>query len=170
MNRIPLTEAATLAGLTRDKARYWSGVLELPIVKEGRVSYLPDGADRLLNAMRVAVEGGMSPATAAVEVKNIHTLPVEKSAPIRTADTDTAARINDLENAVMLLVEQNKTLIAMAQAQAVKIDTLTVKLLPQPKTKPVNIWQPEPRQAPQVSTLKKLWLELFNPAMLRATP
>lgn len=178
MERIPLTEAATLSGLTRDKARYWSGVLELPITKQGRVSYLPAGADRLLSAMRIAVDGGMSPAAAAVEVKSVHSLPVEKSSPICAAESDTSARLADLEKAVMLLVEQNKYLADgnkfltdLVQAQAVKIDTLSAKLLPPPvAVEPVNVWQPSAKKPPQVSWFKRAWLELFNPVMLRATP
>jgi hypothetical protein len=178
MERIPLTEAATLAGLTRDKARYWSGVLELPITKQGRVSYLPAGADRLLSAMRIAVDGGMSPATAAVEVKSVHSLPVEKNAPICAIESNTSARLADLEKAVMLLVEQNKHLsdgnkflTDLVQAQAVKIDTLSAKLLPPPaNTKPVEVWQPCRRSAPKVSWFRRAWLELFDPVQLRATP
>ena len=179
MNRISITDAATFAGIPREKARYWSTLLDLAIEKDGRVSYLQPGAENLLLAMAHAVAGGLSPSVAAVDCKAVHALP-----KVQEVDRDNAvSQIVDLQNAIMLLAatveKQSKVIEQQAKAieqqtviicrQTSRMDLIAAKLLPMPE-KPVKVWQPQSRQAPQVSTLKKLWLELFNPAMLRATP
>ncbi|NCB40948.1 MAG: hypothetical protein EOM80_19505, partial [Erysipelotrichia bacterium] len=106
MNRIPVTEAAKLAGITREQARYWSTLLDLEVKKEGRVSYLPAGSENLLLAMAKAVSSGSSPSVAANEVKSVHALPVESPAPICENDNEkSAARIAELEKAILLLAE-----------------------------------------------------------------
>jgi len=58
MNRIPITEAAKQAGITREQARYWSRLLDLDMIKEGRVSYLAAGSENMLSAMAQAVKSG----------------------------------------------------------------------------------------------------------------
>ncbi|MDD3376533.1 MAG: hypothetical protein PHF08_03655 [Candidatus Riflebacteria bacterium] len=191
MTKIALTEAANLTGINRDKARYWSTLLDLEIAKEGRVSYLPGGAEKLLLAMAQSVSGGLSPSVAAQEVKALHALPVESPAPICNQDNHTADKIADLEKAVLLLAEQNKILgdqhkmlfdqnkqlfdqnkamLSMIQAQGNKMDFIAARLLPAPASKPVNVWQPTTRQTQSVSFFKRLWLELIAPEQLRATP
>lgn len=184
MTKIALTEAANLSGINRDKARYWSTLLDLEIAKEGRVSYLPGGAEKLLLAMAQSVSGGLSPSVAAQEVKALHALPVESPAPICNQDNHTADKIADLEKAVLLLAEQNKILadqhkmlfdqnkamLSMIQAQGNKMDFIAARLLPAPASKPVNVWQPTTRQTQSVSFFKRLWLELIAPEQLRAMP
>lgn len=176
--RIAITEAANIAELSRDKCRYWAQLLDLPIEKDGRVSYLPAGSEKLLAAMKKAVDSGLAPAVAAAEVKNVHALPVlDTPAPICNQD-NAADKIADLEKAVLLmastlekqgkLLEQQAAIIAM---QSAKLDNLTAIMLPAPQpARPVNVWQPVEKKAPQVSWIRRAWLELVNPVQLRATP
>jgi hypothetical protein len=177
MNRIPITEAAKLAGITREQARYWSKLLDLPIEKDGRVSYLPAGSENLLAAMKKAVDSGLAPAVAAAEVKSVHALPVVNDSPIRNQD-NAADKIADLEKAVLLmastlekqgkLLEQQAAIIAM---QSAKLDNLTAIMLPPPQpARPINVWQPVEKKAPNFSWIRRAWLELIDPVKLRATP
>lgn len=175
MNRIPITEAAKLAGITREQARYWSRLLDLEMTKDGRVSYLPAGSESLLLAMAQAVKNGQAPAVAAAEVKTTYAPPPPMVQP--ESGSDIAARLEQLEKSVLMLAdsnrklsEENKTLAALILSQNEKINNLAAKLLPPPESKPINVWQPAARKPPQVSWLKRAWYELISPERLRATP
>lgn len=173
---VTVLEAATRARITKQKVRYWLDLLEIETTrKEGKI-YLPAAAVELLISMNNAVSAGLSPAVAAVEVKSVQALPVLNDLPIRNQDT-AADKIAGLEKAVLLmastlekqgkLLEQQAAVISM---QSAKLDNLTARLLPPPPSKPVQVWQPVEKKAPQVSWLKRAWLELINPVKLRATP
>jgi len=172
---LTILEAATLAGVTKDKCRYWLKLLDLDATKKEGKLFFPDHAADILQAMKKAVDSGLSPVAAAVEVKNLHALPVKNHAPICNQD-NAADKIADLEKAVLLLAEetrnlaaQNKQLIALVEAQSVKLAALDIKLaIAAPNTKPVKVWQPAAKKPPQVSWLKRAWLELVNPVQLRA--
>lgn len=174
---VTILEAATLAGVSKDKARYWLKLLDLEAVKQDGKLLLPDHAADLIQAMKKAVDSGLAPVAAAVEVKNVHALPALNDSPICNQD-NAADKIADLEKAVLLmastlekqgkLLEQQAAVIAI---QSAKLDTLTARLLPPPQpARPINVWQPVEKKAPQVSWLKRAWLELINPVQLRATP
>lgn len=181
MNRIPITEAAKLAGITREQARYWSRLLDLDMVKDGRVSYLPSGAENMLLAMAQAVASGQAPSVAASEIKNTFAAPaIVPEQPEN--NTAIIARLNDLESAVLLLVQSNQTLSAenkklsehnsalldLIQLQNRKLDKIAARLpAPPPEVAPIRkIHKTEVK----VPLLKRLWLELFDPIQLRATP
>ena len=177
MNRIPITEAAKLAGITREQARYWSRLLDLDMIKEGRVSYLAAGSENMLLAMAQAVKSGQAPAVAASEVKATFAAPVimPKQPETEQGNTEIIARLNDLERAVILLAENNKQLLtenrelaAIISRQNTKLDTIAARLpAPPPEVAPIRKIQ---KTVAKVPLFKRIWLELFNPESLRATP
>lgn len=175
MNRISVTDAATFAGIPREKARYWSTLLDLEMIKDGRVSYLPAGSESLLLVMAQAVKNGQAPAVAAAEAKTTYAPPSPMVQP--ESGSDIAARLEQLEKSVLMLAESNKKLsednsklAALVLAQNKKLDFLSEKLLPAPKNEPVKVWQPAKKTEVKVPLLKRLFFEIFSPERLRATP
>lgn len=178
---VTVLEAATRARITKQKVRYWLELLEIePSKKEGKL-YIHAAAVDLLVSMKKAISSGIAPAVAAVEIKNIHALPVESPAPICAQDDEkSAARITELEKAILLLAESNqgiikqnqdlivhvKTLAAIINKQSIKLNRISARLPEPPK---VEACQPKKAVA-KVPLLKRLWLELFDPIQLRATP
>lgn len=181
MNRIPITEAAKLAGITREQARYWSRLLDLEMIKDGRISYLAAGSENMLLAMAESVKSGQAPSVAASEIKNTFAAPaIVPEQPEN--NTAIIARLNDLESAVLLLVQSNQTLSAenkklsehnsvlldLVQLQNRKLDKIAARL-PAPQ-EPAPIQKIQKTAVVKIPLLKRLWLELFNPQALRATP
>jgi len=174
---VTILEAATLASVSKDKARYWLKLLDLETTKQDGKLLLPDHAADLIQAMKKAVDSGLAPVAAAVEIKNVHALPVVNDSPIRNQD-NAADKIADLEKAVLLmastlekqgkLLEQQAAVIAM---QSAKLDTLTARMIPAPQpARPVNVWQPVEKKNTNFSWIRRAWLELIDPVKLRATP
>jgi hypothetical protein len=185
MNRIPITEAAKQAGITREQARYWSRLLDLDMLKDGRVSYLPSGAENMLLAMAQAVKSGQAPSVAAAEIKATFAAPA--IVPPEQPENNTAiiARLNDLESAVLLLVQSNQSLSAdnkqlserntllldLVQKQNRKLENIAARLpAPPPEVAPIRKIRKIQKTEVKLPLLKRLWLELFDPVKLRATP
>lgn len=170
-----ILELANQARVSKEKARYWLKLLDLAATrKEGKL-FFPVGSVEMLQAMKSAIASGAQPAAAAIEVKALHS--ATNQAPIIQAESDLADRIKELEKAVLLLAEnnqelkqQNRALLDLVQAQNCKLDRLESRLLPPAESKPVQAWQPTAKKAPQVSWIKRAWLELINPEQLRAMP
>ncbi len=169
---LTILEAATVAGVTKDKCRYWLKLLDLDLVKKEGKLYLSESAADLLKVMKNSVDSGLSPVAAAVEVKQLHAMPVKSDAPICNQDNDNLVvdKIADLEKAVLLMAAQLEKQNKVIALQASQLEKLSRNLLPATITKPVKAWQPAATKAPQVSWLKRAWLELINPTALRATP
>lgn len=164
-------------GISATQCRYWSKLLNIKISKKGRIAYIQADSGNLLDAMKKSVESGVSPSVAAVEVKSTFA-----DLPMVEANAPQDNRINELEKAVMLLVESNKRLStdnkmiinalnaqnSIIVKQSMEITKLTSHLLPKPE--PVKLSQKTNKSVKKVSVFKKLWLELFNPEALRAMP
>jgi hypothetical protein len=181
MNKLPLIDLAKKLSITPTQCRYWSKLCGIEIEKSGRISYLPESAERLLNAMSTAINGGLSPSVAANEVMATHA-PVESPAPICTQDTESAARINELEKAVLLLAESNQAVMKQNQDLIAKIGELAAIINKQSKkidlithtskatAEPCHQQPRIKKNAVNLPLYKRLWYELFNPEYLRATP
>jgi hypothetical protein len=169
---VTILEAATMAGLSKDKCRYWLKLLDLDATKQDGKLFLPAHAADLLQAMRKAVDSGMSPVAAAVEVKNIHVLPVIQEVNQDKQSNDIVlVKIADLEKSIMFLAQTVQQQSKIITDQANQLAILSTRLFPPPvEVKPVKVWQPIEKPAPKVSWLKRAWLELINPTALRATP
>jgi DNA-binding transcriptional MerR regulator len=170
---ITIREAATLAGVSKDKCRYWLKLLDLEMVKQDGKLFLPDNAADLLQTMKKAVDSGLAPVAAAQDVKNIHVLPTAQEVNQDNQKNDIVLdKLEALERSVLLLAQTVEKQNQVITDQAKQIKTLSTRLLPPPlaEKKPVTVWQPVEKKAPQVSWLKRAWYELTNPARLRATP
>jgi len=167
--RITLVEAAKQAALSRDKAKYWLELLGCCLIKEKRKSFVPMGAVVLLEAMRLAVETGLTPSAAAEHVKITYS---EQQAPIETvkdlevpndAITKMTDRIEGLEKAVLMLVEENRALNQ-------KVGKLQGFLMP-PRKSDIQVipWQPE-RPANLLKSMtwyRRVWVTIFQPWKMR---
>lgn len=169
---VTILEAATMAGLSKDKCRYWLKLLDLDATKQDGKLFLPAHAADLLQAMKKAVDSGMAPVAAAVEVKSIHALPVIQEVNQDKQNNDIVlGKIADLEKSIMFLAQTVQQQSKIITDQANQLAILSTRLLPPPvEVKPVKVWQPIEKPAPKVSWLKRAWLELTNPQALRATP
>lgn len=172
---VTILEAASKARITKQKVRYWLELLDIEMTKAEGKFYLPAGAVDLLISMQKAVTSGASPAVAAIEIKATQALPVSSSEAISSQDNQndkSAARITELEKAVLLLASTVERQNQLLSEQSKQLAVISTRLLPLPASKPlpVKVWQPPEKKVPQVSLLKKIWLELFNPVVLRATP
>lgn len=172
---VTILEAASKARITKQKVRYWLELLDIEMTKTEGKFYLPAGAVDLLISMQKAVTSGVSPAVAAMEIKATQALPVSSPEVISSQDNQndkSATRITELEKAVLLLASTVEKQNQLLSEQSKQIAVLSNRLLPSPSNKPltVNVWQPPEKKVLQVSLLKRIWLELFNPTMLRATP
>lgn len=177
MNKLPLIDLAKKLSITPTQCRYWSKLCGIEIEKSGRISYLPESAERLLSAMSTAINGGLSPSIAANEVMANHA-PIESPAPICD---NTANKIENLEKAVLLLAESNQSILkqnqdliakigelaAIISHQSMKLDRISARL---PAPAPIKQAEQPKKAVVKVPLLKRLWYELFNPEYLRATP
>lgn len=167
---VTILEAATLAGVSKDRARYWLKLLDIETVKKDGKLLFPGNTTDLLIAMKKTVESGLAPVAAAVEVKNVYSFPTVQDFHQETPKQNDIVldKIADLQNAIMLLagtVEKQNKLI---ETQAKQIKLLTARLPAPELPRLLNVWEPQPRQVLQVSFLRRIWLELFNPVVLRA--
>jgi hypothetical protein len=168
-DRISLVEAAKQAAVSRDKAKYWLELLGCCLIKEKQKSFVPLGAVVLLEAMRLAIESGLTPSAAAEHVKLTYS---EKQAPKEPtkalevpndAVNKMAARIESLEKAVLMLVEENRTLnqrVGGIQAFLMPPEKVAAPLIP---------WQPEKPKDPLegLAWYQRVWVEYFEPWRMR---
>jgi len=177
MNQISLSEVASLTGITKSKIKYWASLLNLKINKENRTLFLPLGSETILIAMFQSISSGLSPAIAAKEVLSVHALPaIQANKAIDTSKLTN--RIASLEEAVMLLVEQNKFLlntvesqnkiiVSSLKSQGKQLNKLQLKLDP-PKQAKIEVWHPPELKRPKLSTIQRIWYGVVNPTKLRA--
>ncbi len=147
------------------KLRYWSKLLNLKIIKKGRISYIAESSKNLLFEMKKSVSSGLSPSVASKEVLSTYASVVTKevAAPAKND------RIDNLEKAVMLLVESNKKLSEENRMILKKLNHLSGNLLSSKPVSPkkIEVWKPSPKPEIKIPFLKRLFLELFAPEQLR---
>ena len=168
MNMLPIIKISEILEMSPTKLRYWSKLLNLKIIKKGRISYIAEGSENLLSEMKKTVNSGLSPSIAAKEVLSTFAPVVNKeiTAPVKHD------RLDNLEKAVMLLVESNKKLSEENTLILKKLNHLSVNFLP---NRPVNykkfdVWKPSAKPMIKIPLLKRLFLELFAPEQLRTHP
>lgn len=172
-------KVAERAGINRDKARYWLGLLgESPVKSDGKLMVNEESAT-MLEAMRKTIAAGTSPAVAAQEVKGILSQPACPT--IR--EPDTTARLESLEKSIMLLVESHERGATAIRAEISHMveenrhlagqiegfqNQITALLMPPAPTR-FEVWQPDPRPDPADSMpwYQRLWMEFVTPEKLR---
>lgn len=147
-DRISLVDAAKQAAVSRDKAKYWLELLGCCLIKEKQKSFVPLGAVVLLEAMRLAIESGLTPSAAAEHVKLTYSEKQEPKEPTKALEVPNDAvnkmttRIEALEKAVLMLVEENRNLVQ-------RVGGMQMLLMPPAKPTTAAIaWQPEKPKDP----------------------
>jgi len=160
-----VTEWATI-----DQVKYWCKLLEIQPVIISRAAHVTSDQCEMVKKMAGMIEQGIRPRDAATMlIDNAVTISPDRR---NEGNLEMARRIDSLEKAVMLLVEQNKKLVSTIEAQNEvqnrKLEAIKLRLEP-PKVEPVSIrvWEPAPKKAPQYSFLQKVWYELMDPVRLR---
>ena len=167
MKKISITEASELVKVSRDKIRYGAKLLGIKFIKQGRVSYVPSNSITILKAMYKNVSTGMSPSIAAKEVLEIFANTPEPALEVAKEVSNNNVltnRIETLEQAVMLLVEENQMQRKLLNK---RFDRLELQLNP-PEHKKIEVWKPTKPKSPTYSTLQRIWYEVTNPEKLRA--
>jgi len=168
-DRVSLVDAAKQAAVSRDKAKYWLELLGCCLIKEKQKSFVPLGAVVLLEAMRLAIESGLTPSAAAEHVKLTYSEQQEPKEPAKAIATPDdavarmAARIESLERAVLMLVEENRNLVQ-------RVGGIQVLLMPAGKTAvPAIVWQPEKPKDPLegLAWYQRAWVQVFEPWKMR---
>lgn len=166
-----MQKIATDCGITLDKTRYWVSLLDIEVVKIGRVRHLRGSDSKLLEKMAALVAGGLSPIMAAATLK---AAPDQSPEPTRTGEVNktidpVSKKLDDLGNALVRMAGE----IAAIHSEVVSLRSenaaLRVLLLP-PPSKPVEAWRPEPaRPDPRekMNFFERVFCELFAPDRLR---
>jgi hypothetical protein len=162
-----VTETATV-----DQIKYWCKLLDIQPKIISRAAHVTIKQCEALKEMTKLISQGMKPGQAAETLTNkaVTTSPVKKLPD----NPELINRIESLEKAVLLLVEENKKLCSRIQEQNEtqnrKLNAIQFQLEPpQRKVKEVKPWEPPKKASPEYHPLKKLWFELFDPAQLRSS-
>lgn len=167
-DKISLVNAANQAAVTRDKAKYWLELLGYCLIKEKQKSFVLLGAVVLLKAMRLAIESGLTPS-AAEHVKLSYSEKQEPKEPTKALEVPNdainkmATRIEALEKAVLMLVEENRTLNQ-------RVSGIQAFLMPSAKpAMPMIPWQPEKPKDPLegLAWYQRAWVQVFEPWKMR---
>jgi len=161
-----VTESATV-----DQLKYWCKLLDIQPKIISRAAHVTAEQCEMIKKMADLISQGVKPKEAAgLLVNNAVTI-----SPVNGGEREQelVSRIESLEKAVLLLVEQNKRLTATIEMQNEvqnrKLEAIQMRLEP-PKVEPpeVKAWEPAPKRKPQYSFLQKFWYELIDPVKLRA--
>jgi len=161
-----VTEAATI-----DQVKYWCKLLEIQPTIISRAAHVTAEQCEVIKKMADLTGQGIRPGEAAAMLVNT----AVTVSPVARIDRDPELfnRIDSLEKAVMLLVEQNKKLATTIELQNEihnrNLEAIKMRLEPPKReVREFKVWEPAAKKSPQFSPLKKLWYELINPEMLRA--
>jgi len=156
---------------TVDQVKYWCKLLNIQPVIISRAAHVSGDQCDIIKRMAGLVGQGMRPRDAASMM--VDTAVTVSPEPVKEMNLEMAKRIDSLEKAVMLLVEQNKKLAATIEAQNEvqnkKLEAIQYRLEPpKSETRMFKPWESAPKKRPQFSHLQKFWYELVDPVKLRA--
>lgn len=158
-------------GATIDQVKYWCKLLEIQPVIISRAAHVTSDQCEMIKKMAGMVEQGVRPRDASTMlVDNAVTVSPDRNSE---ANFEMARRIESLEKAVMLLVEQNKKLATTIEAQNEfqnkKLEAIQFRLdPPKAEVEVVKPWEPAEKKRPKYSFLQKFWYEMIDPVRLRA--
>lgn len=170
---IPLKEVTATA--TVPQLKYWSKLSGITMVIHNRAAYVrPEDADTL-RRIATKVSDGSAPSEAVKEIVGTSDHPI-----IATAKPDLPAqilpnvisRLDSMEKAILLLVEENRRLSTQVLDSNTMIADLRSRLEP-PTTlaieppKPIKAWEPIRVQPPIMPWYQRIWYEVFDPVVLR---
>lgn len=164
-----MQKVATDCGITLDKARYWVSLLDIEVVKIGRVRHLRGSDSKLLEKMAVLVTGGLSPIMAAATLK---AAPDQSPEPAKTGEVNKtidpiSKKLDDLGNALVRMAGEIATIHSEVVSLRAENAVLQSLLLPAPVK--VEVWRPEQRPDPRekMNFFERIFCELFQPDRLR---
>lgn len=161
-----VTESATI-----DQVKYWCKLLDIQPSIISRAAHVTSEQCEMIKKMAGLIDQGVRPRDAATMlVDNAVTISPNLNNEV---NLEMARRIESLEKAVMLLVEQNKKLATTIETQNElqnrKLEAIQFRLdPPKSEVKAFKPWEPAPKKQPQYSFLQKVWYELMDPVRLRA--
>lgn len=158
---------------TVDQIKYWCKLLGIRPVIISRASHVTATQCDLIKRMADLIEHGTRPRDAALMLEETAVTVSPDLCTLNKLQVETTERIDSLEKAVMLLVEQNKKLAEkldmQGELQNKKLESIHHYLTqPRIKAKKFKLWEPQPKRRSQFSFLQKFWYELVDPAKLRA--
>ena len=161
-----ITDSATI-----DQIKYWCKLLDIQPEIISRAAHVTVEQCKTIKKMADLIGQGIKPGEAAAMLVN--TAVIVSPVKFKESDPELLNRIESLEKAVLLLVEQNKKLASTIETQNEvykrKLEAIEFRLTPPKREiKVFKPWEPAAKVSPQLSPLKKLWYELINPEMLRA--
>jgi len=161
-----ITESATV-----DQIKYWCKLLDIQPEIISRAAHVTAEECEILRKMAGLTDEGMRPGEAAAMLTNtaVTVSPVKQ----KESEPELLQRIETLERAILLLVEQNKklatTIEKQNEVQTKKLEAIQYRLEPAKQDfHKLEPWQPKPKKKPQFPALKRLWYELIDPVKLRA--
>ena len=173
-----LPEVSREIGLTPDKGRYWLSLLGIEAEKRNRTLIITPETEKALLGMQKFVEEGFPPGEAAKRVRTasdeVQTLyPVPMSQTTAVDMTGTNNRLETVEKALLLLVEQNQRVYGeLANLREENAALRRFLMPPVDPLKPVIPWQPENLNDPleNLAWYQRAWVQVFEPWKMRKVP
>jgi len=177
---IPLREIARETCITADQAKYWIKLLHIAPKIKGRVGYLESNEAAQLRTMAKLVAQGSNPKEAAAKITGITD---ENNIVVHEKNG-----IEDLQKALMLIVEANKATLEenrqikeaiqlMQQEVKDQIFKLTeenrkLRLIFEPPqiSKQIDVWKPKQSKINPLQSknwLEKIYIKIFQPEKMR---
>lgn len=180
---ITITQAAMDIGVSPDQARYWCQLLSLATHKMGRNRYLDThGVEQIREMCKMTITGKTPQEAAAILTATPVVVPTESAMSAKQEpDIQLVARLEGIENALLVIAKDNRVLregmnrlVNTITQQEQEIVALRLRLEPPPipefdPPKPVKAWEPVRLQPAPIPWYERLWLQMFNPEMLRIT-
>ncbi len=170
-----LPEVSREIGVTPDKARYWLSLLGIEAEKRNRTIIITPEAEKALLGMKNFVAEGFPPGeaakrvkTASDEIQTLFPVPVVQTPVVDMTVTNN--RLETVEKALLLLVEQNQRvqgeLVSLRQENAALRHYL---MPPEQPALPVVPWQPEKINNPLegLAWYQRAWVQVFEPWKMR---
>lgn len=156
MSEKTLPDVARDLGITNDKVRYWLSLLKAPVGKNGRVVMIPQESISLLSRMAGFVNDGFLPGEAAKRARGEAscvpvTVPIPTTPP--AISPEISNRLESMEKAIMLLVDENRSLRGEVSELRKESAGLRLRLEapPQEPQKPAT-----PRTEPNLVVFRKI--------------
>ena len=156
---ITILEISKQIFLSKYKTKYWLELLNIEPVKKDRKLFFSADCIKLLEVMKNLVASNIAPAAAASEIKATYAMP-EAIKEIDLPGKNYKDRFDNLEKAVMLLVEsntrlsednkllrsQNNLILETVAKQSKNISKLSLMLEKPAKSQTIKVWQPPIKQ------------------------
>lgn len=178
---IALRDVAKKVGITPAQAKYWVKLLGVVLVMRGRVGFLEEVTADNIMKMADLVTNGASPKNAAFEISGV--VNEKEIIPVKRIEPDDVEELKEkldrletkngqIEKAILMLAEENRAtrqemtkLVEVNQALRLRLEPPPLPAFAPPR--PIKVWEPVRVQPIPTPWYERLWLQMFNPEMLR---